>query len=316
VSHAASFDCAQARSAVEHAVCGDAQLSTLDQQMAQAYRRALNRQAGAAGAAGVLKAEQRSWLAALQPHGAAVDPNALKDRYRARIQALDSVPNAVQHAPDPASAMQGPHYRLTTIAHDYDFEVRMLKPCDPKANDGTCEGPGRILVWRKGQSTPLQTIEMANIFLSMAPNGKPLTNSASLYDYQGVINVGDFNFDGHEDFGVQNGNDGSYGGPSYSIFLFDPTSGQFVENEAMGALIQETLGFFQVDKVNKVLRTLAKDGCCYHESTTYRVVKNEPVAIAKHTEAISDDGDHLNVTDETLVHGTWQSHEHHEPLPK
>jgi hypothetical protein len=271
----------------------------------------LSRQAGATHA---LKAEQRTWLASLQPHGAALDPSMLKDRYRARIQALDTLPKVPGQAP----AMKGPHYRLDNIAHDYDFEVRMLKPCDPKANDGdgTCEGPGQIQVFRKGQHTAMQTIEMANIVLSMAPNGKPLANAASLYDYQGVINAGDFNFDGREDFGVQNGNDGSYGGPSYAIFLFDAASGQFVENAAMGALIQETLGFFQVDKVNKVLRTLAKDGCCYHETATYRVVQNELVAIAKHTAAISEDGDHLNVRDPTLVHGKWPSHEHHEPLPK
>lgn len=44
--------------------------------------------------------------------------------------------------------------------------------------------------------------------------GKPLVNGATLYDDQGMIQIGDFNFDGALDFAIQDGNSSCYGGPS------------------------------------------------------------------------------------------------------
>lgn len=55
----------------------------------------------------------------------------------------------------------------------------------------------------------MQIIGLPGVFLSRSDSGEPLVNSAQLHEYQGVINVGDFNFDGAEDFAVQNGNRGS-----------------------------------------------------------------------------------------------------------
>jgi hypothetical protein len=89
-------------------------------------------------------------------------------------------------------------------------------------------------------------------------NGKPLVNTARLYDLQGVINVADFDFDGHADFAVQNGNDGPYGGPTYSVYLYDNASKQFVLSDELSTLTSETLGMFQVDAKRKRLRTLPR----------------------------------------------------------
>jgi hypothetical protein len=149
----------------------------------------------------------------------------------------------------------------------------------------------------------------------MTDTQKPLVNSANLYDFQGVINVGDFNFDGREDFAIRNGNNGSYGGPTYDVYLSDRASGRFVFNEAMSELVMETLGFFEVDSRHKVIRTTAKSGCCYHEFTTYRVENNTPVAIANHIEALTADGTKMEIRDERFVNGKWQSKTHYERAP-
>lgn len=84
----------------------------------------------------------------------------------------------------------------------------------------------------------------------------------------------------------------------------------------MSQLIEETLGFFEVDAVKKVIRTTAKSGCCYHDFTTYRVEGNAPVAIAKHIEALTTDGTKMEITDERLVNGKWRSKTRYETAPR
>jgi uncharacterized protein len=310
-SHAASFDCAKANSPLEHAICNDAELSALDSELTQSYNKALNGQGDDTVA---FRDAQRAWLKSRPKSGSAQDIDALKSMYRERIGQLAAIP--VFPAPD--QAVDGPTFRIHAASKQFDFKIRMLNACeiDKQSAYQTCEGPGQVLVFRKGDERVLQRIDMQNIFVAMAGSNTPLVNSAKLYDYQGAINVGDFNFDGREDFAIQNGNNGGYGGPSYDVYLFDPTTGRFNFNEPMSQLIEETLGFFEVDRAKKVLRTTAKSGCCYHEFTTYRVEKNAPVAIARRIEALTADGEKMEITDERLINGKWRSKTRYEPAPR
>ena len=304
---AASFDCNAARSPIEHAICDDPQLSELDSELAAAYRSAMKGQ-GEAG--DQLRAAQRAWLKS-RAAGGKVDTAALKSAYRARIDELKAMPAF----PSADAPVDGPTFRITKAAKQYDFVLRMLRACDDAS---ACEGPGQLLIYGKGQGKPMQTINLPNVFVALQESGGgPLVNSARRYDYQGVLNVGDFNFDGHEDFGIQTGNEGSYGGPSYDVYLFDPKTGGFVFNDAMTGLILETLGFFEVDAAHQRIRAFAKSGCCYHEETTYRVEHDMPVAVARHIEdALSTGGEKMEVTDEVLVNGKWRRKVHYEPMPK
>jgi uncharacterized protein len=87
-AHAASFDCTAAHSAIEHAICNDAQLSALDAELAVAYRIALK---GQGDSADQLKAEQRQWLR-MRTSGGTIDVDALKRAYQARIAELNAMP--------------------------------------------------------------------------------------------------------------------------------------------------------------------------------------------------------------------------------
>ncbi|WP_322092497.1 lysozyme inhibitor LprI family protein [Paraburkholderia bannensis] len=308
VAYPASFDCGAARSPIEHAICDDGELSALDSQLADAYRNALK---GQGDAADQLKMAQRQWLKSRVTDGK-IDPNSLKEVYRARITELKGMPVF----PSPDASVEGPTFRLVKAAKQHDFVLRMLDACSAEQSndDTTCEGPAQLLIYGKRQSKLLQTINLPNVIATLPKGGgSPLVNSARLYDDQGVLNVGDFNFDGEEDFGIQTGNEGSYGGPSYDVYLFDPKSGRFVYNDPMTGLIQQTLGFFDVDEKHKLLHTYAKSGCCYHESTSYRVDHNVPVAVERHIEdAVITGGDKMKVTDEKLINGKWRSKVHYE----
>ncbi|WP_367875647.1 lysozyme inhibitor LprI family protein [Ralstonia pickettii] len=310
-THAASFDCAAARSPIEHAICNDAQLSALDSQLADTYRAALNKHGVDTNE---LKAAQRDWLKQRAP-SSQIDVEELKYAYRTRIDELEAQPAF----PEPSEPVNGPVFPLTAIAKQRDFVLRVLEACpgDSSKEDITCEGPAQLVIHDKGQRAVRQVINLSRVFVALPKGGRgPLVNSAHLYDYQGVINVGDFNFDGQEDFGIQTGNEGSYGGPSYDVYLFNAQAQRFVRNSEMTSLILSTLGFFKVDAENKRLRTFAKGGCCYHETTTYRVDRDVPVAVARYIEEVMNSGDKMKITEETFVNGKWRSKVHYEPIPK
>ena len=81
----ASFDCAKAGTAVEKTICGDAELSSLDEHLSRYYAVALE-QAGAGAAC--LKGDQRSWVKTIRnPCGA--DAQCLTAAYLQRLAALD-----------------------------------------------------------------------------------------------------------------------------------------------------------------------------------------------------------------------------------
>jgi uncharacterized protein len=94
VAMAQSFDCGQARDAVERAICGSPHLRQLDADMARSYGDALRRDAARADA---IRQEQRNWtklrsacVAGANPAGRpAVEPeHCLADAYAKRLAAL------------------------------------------------------------------------------------------------------------------------------------------------------------------------------------------------------------------------------------
>ena len=90
-------------------------------------------------------------------------------------------------------------------------------------------------------------IELPNTQVQLGDGGDPLVNVTMLYDNQSVVNIGDFNFDGMEDVAICDGPNGSYGGPSYQVYLSSRSAGKFVHNAAFSELGQN-LGMFEVDK--------------------------------------------------------------------
>lgn len=155
----------------------------------------------------------------------------------------------------------------------FDIKVKVEK-CD----DGYCTGKASFSFFKKNGSKPYQVIELDDTQIQLSQAGQPLTNISLLYDDQSVVNVGDFNFDGMEDVAICNGANGSYGGPSYNVYLSSRAAGKFVYSKEFSAL-GEHLGMFEVDKKRKRLSTLDKSGCCYHIAEEFIVVNNKPFKI-------------------------------------
>jgi len=120
---------------------------------------------------------------------------------------------------------------------------------------------------------------------------------------QGTIIVGDFDFDGREDFAVQAGASASYSGPLFAVFL-QAKGERVVRSEVVSQLTQYS--FFEVDAAEKRLRVEGQGGCCSFEVTEeYAVVDGAPHIVARVTEETSDD--FVRATEEHLVAGRWQT---------
>jgi hypothetical protein len=278
---------------VEKTICADLALGSLDRELAEVFQQSI---ANAGNDAFVVRADQRRWLGEMNQQCDIRDANAcIRQAFDMRISELKS-----------QSVTAGiTVFRLAKISLSYDFVVRVLGHT-PEGMEGYLEGPAEILVSRKGATTPLQTITMENVFFSLGKDGKPITNTAPLYGDQGLINVGDFNFDGQEDFAVQDGHEGSYGQPSYSVFLYSPEKRRFSLNHPLSELTHEGLGFFGVDITKKRLIVLSKSGCCYHESTEYKVERDVPIPDSRVIEDATTNEKDVVVSHERYVDGKWQ----------
>lgn len=92
LAHAASFDCAKASTMMEKMICADAELSKLDEDLGEAYRKALQQNDVKQGAI----ESQRNWLKL--ERNVCADVPCLKQAYQKRIKELGSVCDAVVEA--------------------------------------------------------------------------------------------------------------------------------------------------------------------------------------------------------------------------
>lgn len=200
-----------------------------------------------------------------------------------------------------SSASAQKTFDLKDASKYFDIKIKVAK-CD----DGYCSGKATFSFYKKGGSTPYQVINLDDTQIQLDENGNAQANISMLYDNQSAVNIDDFNFDGMEDVAICDGANGSYGGPSYQVYLSNKAAGKFVYNKAFSELGGH-LGMFQVDKKKKVLRIFDKSGCCWHVTEEYSVVNGRPVKIfVEEQDATIADENKVKITTKTLVKGKWQ----------
>lgn len=209
-----------------------------------------------------------------------------------------------------SSAFAQERFDIKDAAKDYDVRIEVAK-CD----DGSCEGKATFTLFKKDESKPFQTFRLANTSFMLDEGKRPTANKTLRYDWQSAVNFGDYNFDGTEDLALCDGTNGSYGMPSYQIYLFSPQRKKFVNSPAMTRLAQEEyLGMFEVDARQRVLRTNGKSGCCFHITEEFSVVKNSPRKVFEVIEdATIPDEKRVKITTRKLVNGRWRTRIKYEP---
>jgi len=111
---AASFDCAKAQSAVEKSICGDPELSLLDESLAKAYQSAMQATGNLEG----LKSRQQQWLTKTRDQ--CHDSSCLQNAYQTRMAELRNV------GPNPWPRHQD---RELGIEFSYPPERQVSKNC-------------------------------------------------------------------------------------------------------------------------------------------------------------------------------------------
>ena len=173
--------------------------------------------------------------------------------------------------------------------------------------DDTCDGKLKVSLFKKSQSKPFQIFSLGDTAFMLEEAQR--SNSKMMYDYQSVVFLEDYNFDGAEDLAIRDGDNSGYGGPSYQVYLFSKTAGKFVRSSPLTNLAQgEYLGMFEVDKKKKRLRTFSKSGCCWHQTKEFSVVGNRPKKVFEETEdATIADEKKVKITTKMLVGGRWRT---------
>lgn len=193
-------------------------------------------------------------------------------------------------------------FELKNASKYFDIKITVAD-CD----DSYCKGAASFSFFKKGGTKPYQVIKLPDTLIQLDESGNAQANVSLLYDNQSAVNVGDFNFDGMEDVAICDGANGSYGGPSYQVYLSSKAAGKFVLSKAFSELGTH-LGMFEVKKTTKRLRIFDKSGCCWHVTEEYAVIGNQPrkVFVEEHDATIEDETK-VKVTTKTLVGGKWQT---------
>ena len=194
-------------------------------------------------------------------------------------------------------------FELKDASKYFDIKISVAK-CD----EFGCSGEASFTFYKKGTTKAYQVINVDDTSIDMSGSIKPTVNETMLYDKQSVLNIGDYNFDGMEDVAICDGLNGSYGMPSYQIYLSSKSAGKFVYNKDLSVELGQSLGMFEVDKKKKVLRTFNKSGCCFHTTEEYSVVNNRPkLVFSMEEDATIKDEKKVKLTTKTLVKGKWQT---------
>jgi hypothetical protein len=210
--------------------------------------------------------------------------------------------------------------KVQDASKNYHLTVQ-IEACGGANQDNdsnTCSGKTRISIYRKGANSAMQILTLPNVEIykdTIAYSAKTSEKPRGVYAEEYSFIFDDFNFDGHDDLAVCNGRNGGYGGPSYSIFLFNSMAKRFVENRSLSKLAEGVyLGLFFVEPKNKRLVAFSKSGCCYHETEKYHVVNDKPFLVEKLIEDATN-GETIKVTTKKLINGKWVSTVKRRKLP-
>lgn len=171
--------------------------------------------------------------------------------------------------------------------------------------------PGWVAIYEKSTDKELIKVESEELAVGYTDKGEVKANEVQLpYGEQSVIIYQDFNFDGIEDFAIEDGQNSCYHGPSFVVYLATK-DGQFEYNDGFTELAQTNCGMFGVDSEKKLLETMTKSGCCWHQWSLYDVVNNSPRQIKVFEEALVASGGFMEITDREFKNNKWVENIYH-----
>lgn len=208
----------------------------------------------------------------------------------------------------------GVYAQIFEIQQGSDIYTATIKV---NCEENICSGLGEVKLYDKANKKLVQTFMSEDLYFYLDENQQPSVNVIQLYDEQSPLIFDDFNFDGSLDLAIRNGNMGSYGGPTYDVYVYHKTKKKFVLSKELSDLTYLNLGMFDVDHERQRLVTMNKSGCCFHMTDEYQVIPKKGLVLVR--EYIEDatfavGGDSVKVTERHLIHGKWQEKVNYYPM--
>ncbi len=174
-------------------------------------------------------------------------------------------------------------------------------------SEENCEGYGTIKLIDKTNKTVIQSFTSQDLYFYLDKNQNPSVNIIQLYNEQSPLIFNDFNFDGTEDLAIRNGNNSSYGGPSYDVYVSNSSKTKFFFSDELTKLAVENLGMFETDNERKRIITYSKSGCCWHQKNEYIVVQKKGLKLVYSLEEDATGGEFVKVTTKELIKNKWKT---------
>lgn len=106
------------------------------------------------------------------------------------------------------------------------------------------------------------------------------SDSSLIFSDDIIKHYQDYNFDGLTDLAIYQGPYGTYGSPTYNVYL--AKSNGFVYDKNFSNLTNNY--GYEIDSLNKRLKTFESGGCCWHQVSEYEVRNNKPFLVYRYTE--------------------------------
>lgn len=192
-----------------------------------------------------------------------------------------------------------PIYRVDNFSDYYYGKVQT------ENNDETFN-KGWVAIYDKKSNAELIKVYSEELVLNLH-DGKVKANIMELpYGEQSLINYEDYNFDGIKDLSIMDGQNSCYHLPSFKVYLADNKT--FTLSEEFTKLAQDYCGMFMVDDQEKIIYTMKKSGCCWHEYSKFIVESNLPKVVFVETveNAAGENSDLVITTTKKLINGEWK----------
>lgn len=164
---------------------------------------------------------------------------------------------------------------------------------------------GKLFINETKTNSIVLDLDLEGVTVDYDEQGKVKTNVAEIhYGEHSLLIYSDFNFDDKKDLAVMDGMKSCYHGPSFQIYL--ETDNGLTHSPEFSELGQNYCGMFEIDYEKKLIHTMTKSTCCWHEYSTFKVENNIPVAIKIVEEDALNHSVFIDYVEEVRVNDTMQ----------
>lgn len=152
-----------------------------------------------------------------------------------------------------------------------------------------------------GESYKVNKIVITDLKNKVIQQIQPKDNDYISMQPDELLQKGDFNFDGKNDFFIYSNDGGISPNNTNIFFIYDKRSKIYKENKFLSDLPQPV-----INAKNKYIESSSRDGCCSYSLERYKVVNDKYMKFYTKDESLTSNGKYIQITIGTLVNGKFK----------